>query len=340
MPSKNQILDELSVISTKNDLDTWFQSYLWKKGSLSLELKTIATLDPEIRKTKWQELSQLKSALESAYQAKEDEISSQEINSLLQKDLVDISLPAQKINKWFYHILTKTRREMEEIAQSMGFSIELWKEVVTKFENFEAVNIPITHPATEMHDTIYLTQKDDRWENLVMRTHTSSAQNYVIQKYGVPIRVVLPWRCYRFDEMDATHDTMFYQMEWVYIDKNISVANFKYIIEQFLSWVLQKEVEIRMRPWYFPFVEPGFEIDARYEIIDPKTGEKTLSKRLELLWAGMIHPNVLRTAWVNPDEWRTGFAFGIWVSRVAAMKYGIKDIRHFTSWDLRFLQSF
>ena len=340
MPEKNQILNELSAVSTKDELETRYQTYLGKKGSITQQFKTMGSLSPEERKNKGQELSALKTALEEAFVEKETTFLMSEINALLEKDLVDISLPAKRLETGHYHLLAKTRREMEEIAQSMGFRVEMGKEVVSKFENFEAVNIPITHPATEMHDTIYLKDKDERGENYVMRTHTSSAQNAVIKKYGVPIKVVLPGRCYRFDEMDATHDTMFYQMEGVYIDKNISIANFKYVIQTFLSGLLQKKVEVRMRPGYFPFVEPGFEIDARYEYLDQKTGEKKLSKWIELLGAGMIHPNVLKTAGVNPEEWRSGFAFGIGVNRVAAMKYGIKDIRYFTNGDLRFLKSF
>lgn len=153
----------------------------------------------------------------------------------------------------------------------MGFIVENGKDAVSKFENFEAVNIPVSHPATEMHDTIYLADKDEREENYVLRTHTSSAQNYVIKKHGVPIKAVLPGRVYRFENVDATHDTMFYQFEGVYIDKNVSIGHFKTVIKDFLSAALQKPVEIRMRPGYFPFVEPGFEIDTRYEYLNPKT---------------------------------------------------------------------
>ena len=340
MLDKNQVLHELEIITTKEALEQRYQTYIGKKGILTNEFKTMGSLSPEERKEKWQLLSDLKTTLESAYADKEQTLSLQEINILLEKELVDISLPAKKLDQGYYNLLVKTRREMEDIAQAMGFIVELWTEVVSKFENFEAVNIPITHPATEMHDTIYVDKKDARGENYVLRTHTSSAQNYIIKKHGVPIKAVLPGRCYRFDEMDATHDTMFYQIEGMYIDKNISIANFKNVITTFLSATLKKQVEVRMRPGFFPFVEPGFEIDARYEQIDPKTGEKTLSKRIELLGAGMIHPEVLKTAGVNPDEGRTGFAFGIGINRVTAMKYGIKDIRYFTNGDLRFIKSF
>jgi len=140
--------------------------------------------------------------------------------------------------------------------------------------------------------------------------------------------------------MDATHDTMFYQLEWLYVDKNISIANFKSIITTFLSAILKKEVEIRMRPAFFPFVEPWFEIDARYDIVDPKTWAKQKSKWLEILGAGMVHENVLKAAWVDVSEWWTGFAFGMWINRIAAMKYWIRDIRYFTNGDLRFVKSF
>ena len=339
MLDQNEILLELEQIKTSKDLEERFQKYLWKKWLLPAEFKILWSLSPEEKKEKWQQLSSLKLALESAYEKKNSEISSQAINEMLEKDLVDVSLPWTPLEKWYYNLLAKTRREVEDIAQSLGFIVETSTEVVTKFENFESVNIPITHPATEMHDTIYVDKKDSRWEPFVMRTHTSSAQNYAIKKHGLPLKVVLPWRCYRFDEMDATHDTMFYQLEWLYIDKNLSIANFKNIITTFLSAILKKEVEIRMRPAFFPFTEPSFEIDARYDIVDPKTWLKSKSKWIEILWAWMVHENVLKTAWVDISEWWTGFAFWLGINRITAMKYWIKDIRYFTNWDLRFLKS-
>ena len=160
-----------------------------------------------------------------------------------------------------------------------------------------------------------------------------------MQKHWVPLKIVCPGRCYRFDDMDATHDTMFQYIEWMYIDKNISIAHFKNYMATLLSAIIWREVELRFRPCHFPFVEPWFEIDARYDIVDPKTWETSKSKWMELLWAGMIHPNVMKEWWVDPKE-RSGFAFGIGISRLAAVRYGIKDIRYFTNWDLRFIKSF
>ena len=340
MLEQDVIIAELQQVWTVEALEEWFQKYLGKKWLLPAEFKVMADLSVEEKRERWQRLSSLKTALESAYEQKNNEVSSQIINKMLEKDLVDISLPGKKLEKWYYNLLAKTRREVEEIAQSLWFIVENSTEVVTKFENFESVNIPITHPATEMHDTIYVDKKDHRWEPFVLRTHTSSGQNYAIKKYGLPIKVVVPWRCYRFDEMDATHDTMFYQLEWLYIDKDISIANFKSIITTFLSAILKKEVEIRMRPAFFPFTEPGFEIDARYDIVNPKTWDKQKSKWLEILWAWMVHENVLKAAGVDVSEWWTGFAFWMWINRITAMKYWIRDIRYFTNGDLRFIKSF
>ena len=340
MLEQDVIIAELQQVKTAEALEEWFQKYLGKKWLLPAEFKVMGSLSPEEKREKWQQLSSLKTALETAYEQKNSEISSAAINEMLEKDLIDISLPWGKLEQWYYNLLAKTRRELEDIAQSLWFIVDSSTDVVTKFENFEAVNIPITHPATEMHDTIYVNKKDHRNEPFVLRTHTSSGQNFLIKKYGLPMKAVIPWRCYRFDEMDATHDTMFYQLEWVYIDKDISIANFKSTIITFLSAILKKEVEIRMRPAFFPFVEPGFEIDARYDIVDPKTGTKTKSKWLEILGAGMVHENVLKAAWVDVSEWWTGFAFWMWINRIAAMKYWIRDIRYFTNGDLRFVKSF
>jgi phenylalanyl-tRNA synthetase alpha chain len=177
-------------------------------------------------------------------------------------------------------------------------------------------------------------------DNLILRTHNSAHQVQDIQKYWIPLKLWSPWRVYRVENMDASHDIMFQYAEWIVIDKNISIANFKDTMKKLLSAILWKKIEIRMRPSYFPFVEPWFEIDAQCPICDGKWC--SLCKKswwLELLGAGMIHPNVLKNAWVDPKIW-SGFAFGIWLSRLAAIRYWIKDIRYFTNWDLRFIRSF
>ena len=302
MLNLEQNLQELNAMNNLDQLETWYQDILGKKGKLTEALKGLATLSPEEKKEQGGKLSSMRTSLQDAYQAKFNELKTLEINTQLEKETVDISLPATELEEGHFSLLTKVRRELEEIAQNMGFIVESGTDIVSKFENFEAVNIPVSHPATEMHDTIYVAEKDERGENYVLRTHTSAGQNYVIKKYGVPIKAVLPGRVYRFENIDATHDTMFYQFEGIYIDKNISIGHFKSVITKFLSAALQKEVEIRMRPGFFPFVEPGFEIDTRYEYTNSKTGAKEMSNRMEILGAGMIHPNVLKAAGVNPEE--------------------------------------
>lgn len=339
MLNQEQALQELNSITTLEQLESRYQDLLGKKGKLTEALKGLAALSPEEKKSQGGQLSAMRNTLQEAYQAKFDLMKTAEINEQLEKELIESSLPAAELEEGHFSLLTKVRRELEEIARDMGFIVENGTDIVSKFENFEAVNIPVSHPATEMHDTIYVAEKDQRGENYVLRTHTSAGQNYVIKKYGVPIKAVLPGRVYRFENIDATHDTMFYQFEGIYIDKNISIGHFKNVITKFLSAALQKEVEIRMRPGFFPFVEPGFEIDTRYEYTNPKTGTKEMSKRMEILGAGMIHPQVLREAGINPEEGWTGFAFGMGINRLAAVRYGIKDIRLFTNGDLRFARS-
>ncbi|MBQ7073665.1 phenylalanine--tRNA ligase subunit alpha [bacterium] len=302
MLEKNTILQEFSTITTKEQLTETYQKYLGKNGIISSELKNLSTFSLEEKKEKGKQLTELRQSIEDLFEKKEKAFLLEEINQTLQKDSVDLFVPAQSLEEGFYSLSAKTRREIDEIAQSMGFIVEMGAEVVSKFENFESVNIPISHPATEMHDTIYVDQKDERGENYVLRTHTSSAQNYILRKYGVPIKAIVSGKVYRFDEMDATHDVMFYQTEGIYVDKNISMANFKDILTTFLSTTLKKEVEIRMRPAFFPFTEPGVEVDARYEYFNMKTGKKELSDWVEILGAGMIHENVLKAAGINPEE--------------------------------------
>ncbi|MCK9466740.1 MAG: hypothetical protein M0P94_00240 [Candidatus Absconditabacterales bacterium] len=335
----NQVLEELSLVDTKEKLENFFQKYLSKKGLLNEEFSKMKDASIEEKKILGAKLSEIKTKLNEEYSKKENEISILEINLQLSKDIVDISVNAKKYEGGHFSLLAKTRRDLEKIAQNMGFTIDYGHEIVTKYENFASVNIPLSHPATETHDTIYLEEQSPDGENFVFRTHNSAHQVQDIQKYGVPLKLVSPGRCYRFDDMDATHDVMFQYIEGIYIDKDISIAHFKNYITTLLSAIIGRKVETRMRPCHFPFVEPGFEIDARYDIIDPKTGDTSKSNRIELLGAGMIHPNVLKEGGVDPEQ-RSGFAFGIGISRLAAIRYGIKDIRYFTNGDLRFVKSF
>lgn len=227
---------------------------------------------------------------------------------------------------------------MMPIFKRYGFMICDGDEIVTKQQNFYSVNIPSTHPATQIHDTIYVKEHDQTGEPMLLRTHTSSLQQQLIKEHGPECQFVVPWRVYRFENLDATHDVAFWQIEWVSIGKNITLAHFKFTLKALLSEIFETDLSIRLRPWYFPFTEPSYEvdIDCRH---DPKLFALSKNRgRLEVLWCGMIHPNVLRGADVDPSIY-SGFAFGFGLTRMVAIKYGINDIRLLTNGDMRFAQS-
>lgn len=337
---KKSIIAELTKVSTEAELAAWYEKYLGKKWEITVAYKSLWSLSAEEKKEMWQKLGEIKTETSELYESKAAEFQRASINQHLANDIVDISLDVSLPPQGHAHLLHKERRLIEEICQSMGFIIEYGKDVVTKYENFYSVNIPASHPATEMHDTYFLEQTDDNGDNLVLRTQTSAMQNELMKRYGAPLKAVIPGKVYRNENTDASHDTVFWQLEGLVIDKDISIGHFKEMMISLLSAIFGTETKIRMRPAYFPFVEPGFEIDASCPICAQKWC--SLCKQtgwIEILGAGMVHPNVLTEGGINPDEY-TGFAFGVGINRVVAIKYDIKDIRYFTNGDMRFLQSF
>ena len=233
-----------------------------------------------------------------------------------------------------YHPITLATREVEEVFVSMGFTIEDYAEVVDDYECFEALNIPKHHPARDMQDTYYIENGQ------LLKTHTSAAQNAIMKKYGAPLRAIFPGRCFRNESTDACHENTFFQMEGMMIGEDISISNLIYFMKTMLSEVFKRDVKVRLRPGFFPFVEPGFELDINCEICG---GEGCPSCKnsgwLELCPCGMIHPNVLRDGGIDTEKY-TGFAFGLGLTRLAMMKYGVKDIRDFNSGNLKVLSQF
>ena len=233
-----------------------------------------------------------------------------------------------------YHPITLATREVEEIFRTMGFTIEDYSEVVDDYECFESLNIPKHHPARDMQDTYYLENGQ------LLKTQTSAAQNAIMKKYGAPLRAIFPGRCFRNESTDACHENTFFQMEGMMIDENISISNLIYFMKTMLSEVFKRDIKVRLRPGFFPFVEPGFELDINCLICG---GDGCPSCKnsgwLELCPCGMIHPNVLRDGGIDTEKY-TGFAFGLGLTRLAMMKYGIKDIRDFNSGDLKALSQF
>ncbi len=233
-----------------------------------------------------------------------------------------------------YHPITLATRDIEDIFVSMGFTIEDYAEVVDDYECFEALNIPKHHPARDMQDTYYLENGQ------LLKTQTSAAQNAIMKKYGAPLRAIFPGRCFRNESTDACHENTFFQMEGMMIDENISISNLIYFMKTMLSEVFKRDIKVRLRPGFFPFVEPGFELDINCLICG---GEGCPSCKnsgwLELCPCGMIHPNVLKEGGIDTEKY-TGFAFGLGLTRLAMMKYGVKDIRDFNSGSLKALSQF
>ena len=246
----------------------------------------------------------------------------------------DITVPGERIIGGHLHPLTLVRRKIEEIFQAMGFSIVEGPEVETEWYNFDALNIPKDHPARDVWDTFYLKKGG------LLRTHTSPVQVRYMQTHQPPFRIIVPGRIFRHEATDASHEINFYQVEGLMVGKEISASNFKAIIQEFLSRFFDKRIAIRLRPSFFPFTEPSFEVDIKCLVCGGR-GCSVCSRTcwLEVIGAGMVHPNVLRAGGINPRNWQ-GFAFGLGMDRLAMMKYKIDDIRLFYSGDLRFLQQF
>lgn len=330
---KDKVLEEIKKAYSVSGLESLKVNYLGKKGSLTEILRNLKNLDIEARKAIGEETNKLKEYLEDIIVSKINEIKQKEINEKIMNDRIDVTLPPAGYNGGSLHPVTIVQKEIEKIFTGMGFMIADGPEIETEFFNFEALNIPEMHPARDMQDTYW-------FENgQVLRTHTSPVQGRTMRKIKPPLRVIAPGRCFRNEALDASHENTFFQLEGMMIDKDVSIANLTYFMRLLLTKVFDRDdIKVRLRPGYFPFVEPGFELDLSCLICGGK-GCQTCkhSGWIELLPCGMIHPNVLRHGGIDPDEY-SGFAFGLGLTRLAMMKYGIKDIRVLNSGDLRSLK--
>ena len=309
--------------------------YLGKKGLVTDLMKELKDVPNDQKKEYGQKINvikkeaedKIKDAIAAIAKAAEEAL----INSAEQ---YDISMPTDFSGEGSYHPITLVQREVEEVFASMGFTIEDYLEIVDDYKCFEALNIPKHHPARDMQDTYYLDNGQ------LLKTHTSAAQNAIMRKYGAPLRAVFPGRCFRNESIDACHENTFFQMEGMMIDENISISNLIYFMKTMLSEVFKQDIKVRLRPGFFPFVEPGFELDISCLICG---GEGCPSCKnsgwLELCPCGMIHPNVLKAGGIDTDKY-TGFAFGLGLTRLAMMRYGVKDIRDLNSGNLKVLDQF
>ena len=318
----SQAASQIDAAADLAALDSVRVSYLGKKGEITARLKTLGQLPPEERSAAGQEINKAKQAVQGHLNARRETLESAALEAKLAADAVDVSLPGRGVSIGGYHPVTRAMLRIEKIFRNAGFGVRSGPEIEDDFHNFTALNIPENHPARAMHDTFYLPGGN------LLRTHTSPVQIRSIVKEGVPIRIIAPGRVYRCDS-DQTHTPMFHQVEGLVIDENISFANLKAVLHQFVEAFFERKAELRFRPSYFPFTEPSAEVDVRW-------GE---GKWLEILGCGMVHPNVLTNVSIDPEEF-TGYAFGMGVERLAMLRYGVDDLRLFFDNDLQFLRQF
>lgn len=325
---------DLSEVRDSESIEKLRVSYLGKKGSVTELLKGLKDLSGAEKKEFGQTINTLKREVDERITAHVERIRQEEEDRLVNSaEQYDVTLPMDT-DCGSYHPITLVQRELEEIFASMGFTIEDYREVVTDYNCFEALNIPKHHPARDMQDTYYLDNGQ------LLKTHTSAAQNTIMKKYGAPLRAIFPGRCFRNESTDASHENTFFQMEGIMIDKDISISNLIYFMKTMLSEVFKADVKVRLRPGFFPFVEPGFELDINCLICGGE-GCPTCkhSGWLELCPCGMIHPNVLEAGGIDSEKY-SGFAFGLGLTRLAMMKNGVRDIRVFNSGNLKALSQF
>lgn len=309
-------------------------AFLGKKGEITALLRDLRDLSADAKKEAGQKINALKTEVETKLAARGEELRTAAMDAAVRRaKRYNPTLP-HTVDRGSYHPITLVQRELEEIFASMGFTVEDYSEIVNDYQCFESLNIPKYHPARDMQDTFYLENGQ------LLKTQTSAAQNHIMRKYGVPLRAIFPGRCFRNEATDACHENTFFQMEGMMIDKDISISNLIYFMKTMLSEVFGRPVNVRLRPGYFPFTEPGFELDINCLICGGQGCPSCKNSGwLELCPCGMIHPNVLREGGVDPEEY-TGFAFGLGLTRLAMMKYGVKDIRDFNGADLRVLSQF
>ncbi|TET88703.1 MAG: phenylalanine--tRNA ligase subunit alpha [Dehalococcoidia bacterium] len=336
---KAKAIAELDSIDNLRELEEWRVRYLGRKGSLTSILRGLGALPLEERRAVGAAANEVKAAFEIGLKEREEALREQNLAIALEQTRLDITLPGYPVSLGRLHPTTQIMREICGIFVSMGFQVVEGPEVEWDYYNFEALNIPKDHPARDMWATLWIDTEDDE-RSMLLRTHTSPMQIRVMEKTRPPVRVIVPGKVYRYEATDATHESMFYQIEGLAVDEGITLGDLKGTLFEFARRLFGEGRKARFRCDYFPFVEPGVEmaIDC---LVCHGAGCRLCSYTgwLEILGAGMVHPEVLRRVNYDPEVY-TGFAFGMGVERVPMLRYGIDDIRLFYGNDLRFLRQF
>ena len=326
---KQLVTDGLEAVAQAADeaaLDQVRVQYLGKKGELTQQLKSLGKLSAEERPAAGAKINEAKQQVQDAITIKRTMMAADALSEQLAVESIDVTLPGRAQVNGGLHPVTMTIERIENFFSQIGFSVAQGPEIEDDYHNFEALNIPAHHPARAMHDTFYF------GDGTLLRTHTSGVQVRTMEKQQPPIRIICPGRVYRCDS-DQTHSPMFHQIEGLLVDDNISFADLKGILHNFLNVFFERDLQVRFRPSYFPFTEPSIEVDIGYQ------GEDGEQKWLEVLGCGMVHPKVFEHSGIDTEKY-TGFAFGMGVERLAMLRYGVKDLRMFFENDLRFLAQF
>ena len=318
----DQALQQFAAISDETELEQVKAKYLGKDGRLTALLKGLGKLSAEERPAAGARINQVKQSIESALQQRRDALQQNRLVQKLAAEALDVTLPGRGLGTGGLHPVTRTLERIEQLFHSLGFATATGPEIESDFYNFTALNIPENHPARAMHDTFYIDPQH------VLRTHTSPVQVRYMEANQPPLKIISPGRVYRFDS-DATHSPMFHQVEGLWVDEEISFANLKGVVQDFLQRFFERDdLQVRFRPSFFPFTEPSAEMDMSWN-----------GGWLEIGGCGMVHPNVLKHVNIDSEKY-LGFAFGLGVERLAMLRYGVNDLRLFYESDLRFLKQF
>jgi phenylalanyl-tRNA synthetase alpha chain len=327
-------LERIAAAASEEELEAVRVDALGRKGPLAQAGKEMGKLAPAERASFGKLLNRARQNLEQALAARKQTLAEAALRVRLDAEWLDLTLPAPGPRRGHLHPITRIQRELEELFSSLGFAVLDGPEVEDEYHNFDALNIPPDHPARDMQDTFWLDGGN------LLRTHTSPVQVRGMERLGPPLRMIAPGRVFRNESVDASHEHTFYQLEGLMIDRDVSVANLLYFMKTLLTAIFHRDVTVRLRPGYFPFVEPGFELDIQCLICGgPGCPVCKQSGWVELLPCGLVNPRVLRMSGIDPEVWG-GFAFGLGLTRLAMMRYGIDDIRHLQGGDLRFLEQF
>jgi phenylalanyl-tRNA synthetase alpha chain len=326
--------ERIAAAAEPEELEAVRVEALGRKGTLAQISRQLAGLPAAERARIGRLLNSVKQELEQRLAARQAEFEQRALEARLEAEWLDLTRPAPGPRRGSLHPITQLQREIEDLFVSLGFTVLDGPEVETEYHNFDALNIPPDHPARDVQDTFWLE------DGHLLRTHTSPVQVRGMERLRPPLRMIAPGRVFRNEEVDASHEHTFYQLEGMMIDREVSIAHLVYFMKTLFTHVFRREASVRLRPGYFPFVEPGFELDLECLVCGGRGCPVCKqSGWVEMLGCGLVHPNVLRTSGIDPRQWM-GFAFGLGLTRLAMMRYGLDDIRLMQSGDLRFLRQF